>query len=81
MFLFGKWKLITLKMMQLRKQYMDARVSESISVHRTLIYRTLPLLYKQMPEAENVFGPYRKFTTKKVWAGITTPPLIPSVLK
>lgn len=61
MFLFGKWKLITLKMMQLRKQYMDARVSESISVHRTLIYRTLPMLYKQMPEAENVFGPYRKF--------------------
>ncbi len=61
MFLFGKWKAVTLKMMELRKHYIDVRVSESISVHRTFIYRTLPMLYKHIPEAEELFGPYRKF--------------------
>lgn len=61
MLLFGKWKDVTLRMMSLRKHYADVRVSESISVHRTFIYRTLPMLYKHIPEAEEIFGPYRKF--------------------
>ena len=59
--MFWKWRAAALNMMKLRKHYIDVRKSESISVHRTFFYRALPMLYKQIPEAEEFYGPYRKF--------------------
>lgn len=50
----GKWKRAALNMMQLRAEYENSRVTEYRSVHKTLIDRALPLLYKYMPEAEQV---------------------------
>ena len=51
----GKWKKAASKMLRLRKKYIAVRTSESVSVHRTLILRALPLLYSHVPEAADFY--------------------------
>lgn len=51
-----KWKNAALNMMRLRAEYEKKRLTEFRSVHKTLIDRALPILYKYWPESEQVLS-------------------------
>lgn len=53
-------------MLRLRKEYIALRTSESVSVHRILIIRALPLLYSHVPEAADFYEPVKKLLTENV---------------
>lgn len=55
----NKWRNAVTNMTALREEYIKKRTSESISVHRTLILRGLPLLYEHVPGAKDFFEPIR----------------------
>lgn len=50
------WRKTVKNMLVLREEYIKKRSSESISVHRTLIRRAMPLLFKHVPEAEKFYA-------------------------
>lgn len=62
----GKWRNAAINMLRLRKEYLGRRTSESISVHRTLIMRALPLLYEHVPEAETFYEPLKELLIDNV---------------
>lgn len=62
----GKWKKAASEMLRLRKKYIAVRTSESVSVHRTLILRALPLLYSHVPEAADFYEPVKILLTDNV---------------
>lgn len=62
----NKWRNAVTNMTALREEYLKKRVSESISVHRTLILRGLPLLYERVPEAEEFFEPIKPALVENV---------------
>ena len=64
----GKWKAAAAGMISLEAKYASERISERRSVHRTLIYRALPLLYGFVPEAEEMFKPYMEIMIDMVCA-------------
>ena len=53
-------------MLSLRKKYIALRTSESVSVHRILILRALPLLYSHVPEAADFYEPVKELLTENV---------------
>lgn len=53
----GKWKRAAETMQMLLEEYTKKRVTEVRSVHKNLIFRTLPVLYGFVPEAEKLFAP------------------------
>lgn len=55
-----KWRNAIAEMQRLKDKYTQTRITPSISVHRTLIYRALPMLYEHCPEAEKMFEPVLK---------------------
>ncbi len=50
----GKWKTAAYRMMELRAEYEKTRVTEYRSVHKTLIDRALPMVYKYLPDAKEI---------------------------
>lgn len=53
----GKWNSAAANMRQLLGKYEVRRTSELISVHKNLVYRVLPQLYRFIPEARDIFEP------------------------
>lgn len=53
----GKWKAAAANMHSLWDKYSKIKVTEVRSVHKNLIFRTLPVLYRFVPEAEKLFEP------------------------
>lgn len=51
-----KWKRIAAEMEKQRQHYLKIRSSEYRSVHKTLIWRALPLLAELVPEAETFYS-------------------------
>ena len=54
----GKWKAAAASMLSLEEKYAAQRITERRSVHKDLVHRSLPLLYKYVPHAETLFEPY-----------------------
>lgn len=62
----NKWRNAVINMTALREEYLKKRASESVSVHRTLILRGLPLLYEHVPEAKEFFEPIKSRLVENV---------------
>lgn len=56
----NKWKTAAAEMTKLREHFLAVRKSESISVHKTLVYRALPMLCSLIPEAEEFYRPLKE---------------------
>lgn len=52
-----KWRKTAAGMSELREHYLSVRKSKSVSVHKTLFRRALPMLCALVPEAEKFYQP------------------------
>ncbi len=53
----NKWKNAAAEMTSLKEHFLSVRKSESISVHKTLVYRALPMVCSLIPEAWDFYLP------------------------
>ncbi len=52
-----KWKTAAAEMTRLKEHYLSVRKSESVSVHKTLVYRALDMVCSLIPEAGDFYIP------------------------